>query len=119
MNLILSLVINKINSIYETQIRELEKDIINASDRLSITKIRINLENENNKTNLKTQLDSNYLLLENLHLDISNATNEIKLLNIQIEKANSINNELSILENKMKKHKDIIIQSEKDLLSLN
>jgi len=67
---------------------------------------------------LKEKLANNYLELENAHLDISNATNEIKLLNIKIEQANNINTELSILENKMKKHKDIIMQSEKDLLSL-
>ena len=112
-----TLVIDKINNTYKKQVKELEIDTINALDRLNITKIRINLENENNRTNLKEKLDSNYLELQKAHLDILNATNEIKLLNTQIEKVNSINSELSILEDKMKKHKDIIIQSEKDLLS--
>jgi hypothetical protein len=114
-----TLIIDKINDIYEKKLKELEKDTINALDRLNITKIRINLENENNKQNLKEKLANNYLELENLYRDISNSTNEIKLLSIEIEKANSINTELSTLENRMKKHKDIISESEKDLLSLN
>jgi hypothetical protein len=113
------LVIDKINNLYEIQLKELDIDTINALDRLNITKIRINLENENNKNKLKEKLDTNYLELEKLHLDILNASSQIKLLSTQIEKANSINTELSILENKMKKHKDIIMQTEKDLLSLN
>jgi hypothetical protein len=113
-----TLVIDKINNIYKLQLQELERDFINASDRLNITKKRINLENETNKANLKAKLDSNYLELQHLHLEIVNATNDIKLLNVQLEKVNSINTELSILENKMKKHKDIIMQSDKDLLLL-
>jgi hypothetical protein len=114
-----TLVIDKINNIYKLQLQELERDFINALDRLNITKLRINLENDTNKANLKAKLDRNYLELQHLHLEIVNATTDIKLLNVQIEKVNSITTELSILENKMKKHKDIIIQSEKDLLLLH
>ena len=38
---------------------------------------------------------------------------------ITIEKETKIDTEITLLENKIKNHKDIIIQSEKDLLSIS
>jgi hypothetical protein len=113
-----TLVMDKINEQFQNKIKELEQDTIKAETRLTIIKQRLELENENNKITLKTKIDNNKLDLQKLYLDISNNTNESKLLNTKIEKEKLIYSEMSIVETHIKKYKDSIDQSEKDLLSI-
>ena len=114
-----SIVIDKINNNFQNKITELEQDSINCIDRLNIIKIRLDLENEKNKIVLTNKIDNNKLELQKLYLDISNNTNECKILTTKIEKEKVISNEISILENNIKKYKEIINLCEKDLLSIS
>ena len=114
-----NLIIDIIDNNYQSKIKELEEDIIKANKRLSIVKLRLDLENKNNITLLKTKIDTNKIELKNLHLEIYNNTNEIKKLNDKIEKEKVINNELDILEINIKKYKDNIKQYTSDLLILS
>lgn len=114
-----SIVIDKINNDYKDNIKELELDTKKALERLEITKTRINLDFDNYKIMVKNKIENSKVELQNLYAEITKTNNDNNLLTITIEKETKIDTEITILENKIKKHKDIIIQSEKDLLSLS
>ena len=113
-----TIIIDKLNNSFANNIKELEKDSIKSYERLNITTSRIKLEHDNNKELLKNKLENYKIDLKKLYINIQEDSSNIKLLNETLEKENTINYELSILENKIKKHKGIIIQAEKDLISL-
>jgi len=114
-----SIIIDKIKNDYKDNIKELELDTKKALERLEITKKRINLDFNNYKIILKNKIETSKVELQNLYAEITTTNNDNNLLTITIEKETKIDTEMTILENKIKKHKDIIIQSEKDLLSLS
>ena len=113
------LIIDKINNELKDKLDILELDKQKASDRLKIIIIRMNKEFESNKKLIKNKILQNNMDIQQLDLEMSNTTNNIKLLNISIEKHNQLNDEIIILENKIKKCKEIIVQSEADLLTLS
>ena len=114
-----SIIIDKINNNYKDILKELDLDTKKALERLKITKTRINLDYDNYKIILKNKIENSKIELQRLYTEISTTNNDTNLLSITIKKETQIENEITILENKIKKHKDIIIQSEKDLLLLN
>lgn len=113
------LIIDKINNELKDKLDILELDKQKAIDRLKIIIIRMNKEFESNKKLIKNKILQNNMDIQQLDLEMSNTTNNIKLLNISIEKHNQLNDEIIILENKIKKCKEIIVQSEADLLTLS
>jgi hypothetical protein len=113
-----SLVIDKINYKLKEYLDKLDIDKQNAKNRLFIIKVRMNKEFEMNKKILKNKIENNKLEKENLYNEINNISKNIQIINNALEKEIIIDNELIILKNKIEKHKDIIIQSEKDLLSI-
>ena len=68
---------------------------------------------------VKNKIENSKVELQNLYAEITKTNNDNNLLTITIEKETKIDTEITILENKIKNHKNIIIQSEKDLLSLS
>ena len=78
----------------------------------------MNKEFEATKKLYKNNILQRNLDIQKLTEDMNNNNNKIKLLTITIETEHKINNEIDILENKIKKHKEIITQSEKDLRGL-
>ena len=113
------IVIDKINNNYKDNIKELELDTKKALERFEITKTRINLDFDNYKIMVKNKIENSKVELQNLYAEITKTNNDNNLLTITIEKETKIDTEITILENKIKNHKNIIIQSEKDLLSLS
>ena len=113
------LIIDKINNELKDKLDILELDKQKASDRLKIIIIRMNKEFESNKKLIKNKILQNNMDIQKLDLEMSDTSNNIKLLTISIEKHNQLNDEIIILENKIKKCKEIIVQSEADLLTLS
>ena len=112
------LVIDKINNNCKLKIEHLELDKKKANDRLNIVKIRMNREFEANKKMLKNQIEQVKLNINKLGEDMSNISNNSKILLTTIEKEKKINEEMFLLETKIKTHQDSIIQFETDLLTL-
>ena len=110
-----TLVIDKINNDFQNKIDILNLDKSNADKRLLTIKIRMNKEFENNKKILKDSIEKTKQELEQHNEHIHNINNNIKITTSNIENTNILHDELYILENKIKKHKDIISITEKDL----
>jgi hypothetical protein len=114
-----TLIIDKINNDFKTRIECLNLDKLNANKRLHIIKLRMNKDYENKKKELKKQIEDTKQEMQKQNEYIYNINNNIKIATTTIEKTNILNDELYILENKIKKHKDIISITEKDLNIIN
>ena len=112
------LIIDKINEDFNIILETLKLDKKKALDRFSITQIRINKDFEKTKKLLKSKIENTKLEINTYNEEIYNINKNINLLNIKIDAEKKIDNEIIILENKIYKHKEIIIQTEKDLLTL-
>jgi len=110
-----TLIIDKINNEFKSKIECLNLDKLNADKRLHIIKLRMNKEYENKKKELKKQIEDTKQEMQNQNEYIQTINNNIKIVTTTIEKTTVINDELYILENKIKKHKEIISITEKDL----
>ena len=110
-----TLVIDKINNDFNTKIDNLNLDKLNADKRLHIIKLRMNKEYENNKKELRNKIEHTKQELAKHHGHIHDINNNIKIATTTIEKTTIINDELYILEHKIKKYKEIISITQKDL----
>ena len=84
-----------------------------------IIKVRMNREFENKKKELKNTIEKTKQELSKQHEIIHDISNNIKNTMTSIENTTVLNDELYILENKIKKHKEIISITEKDLEIIN
>lgn len=114
-----TLIIDKINNDFKTKIECLNLDKINADKRLHIIKLRMNKDYENNKKELRKQIEDNKQETQKQYEYIHNINDNIKIATTTIENTSVLNDELYILENKIKKHKEIISITEKDLNIIN
>lgn len=114
-----TLIIDKINNDFKTKIECLNLDKINADKRLHIIKLRMNKDYENNKKELRKQIEDNKQETQKQYEYIHNINDNIKIATTTIENTSVLNDELYILENKIKKHKEIISITEKDLSIIN
>jgi hypothetical protein len=78
----------------------------------------MNKEFETNKKLINNKISNDKLDIQKLEEDMNKLNNNIKLLTITIDKETKIEDDITILENKIQKYKEIIIQSEKDLRTL-
>ena len=113
-----SIVIDKINNNFKEYIDKLDIDNKNAKNRLDIIKVRMNREFENNKKMLKNKIETHKLEKQKLYTESNNISQNIQIIQNTLEKEQIIDNEIIMLKDKIKKHKDIIIQSKNDLLSI-
>ena len=114
-----TVVIDQINNDFKSKIECLNLDKLNADKRLMIIKVRMNREFENKKKELKNTIEKTKQELSKQHEIIHDISNNIKNTMTSIENTTVLNDELYILENKIKKHKEIISITEKDLEIIN
>lgn len=114
-----TLVIDKLNSDYKNKIDSLELDKINADKRLNVVRKRMNIDYSNKKKLLKNNIEKTKIEIENNNIQMQSINTNLKNITTIIEDTTILNNELYILENKIKKYKEIIAITEKDLNIIN
>ena len=112
-------VINIINTKFQTKIKELDLDSIRANDRFKIIKLRLKNEEEKNKIGVEENINTIKIELLNNETNIVKVSHEIKELIKNKNTFQSITLEINKLELEIKNYKNSIINYEKDLLSLN